>query len=260
MRELVKQIGFYWEGFSSDIKSLINNCPICTSTKNLTKIKTPIKQIIDEGPHFRYEADLWHLDEVLKLNNEYNYCLDIIDHFSKFLRCYLLTDKTMTLVCWKIKYHIFNYGKCKLFQCDNGREFKNRELKIFLENEGIDLIFSRVRHPQTKGCVEATHKIVRKNLLRDYNIKKDNFNIDISLTEFIIYYNNTLNNVTKRIPIEIKDIDDPEEISEINRNIIKSMLRKIKTVSNVDKDDALLLTTNIKIESTVIKLKYKKKK
>lgn len=78
--------------------------------------------------------------------------------------------------------------------------------------------------------------------------------------EIIIFFNNTLNNVTKRIPIEIKDIDDPEEIAEINRNIIKSMSRKLNTVSNFDKDDVLLLTTNIKIESNVIKLKYKKKK
>ena len=108
MRDLVKSSGFYWEGFTSDIKSLIKNCPICTSTKNLTKIKTPIKQIIDDGPHFRYEADIRYLDEVLKLNNEYNYCLDIIDHFSKFLGCYLLTYKTMNLVCSKIKYHLFN--------------------------------------------------------------------------------------------------------------------------------------------------------
>ena len=77
--------------------------------------------------------------EVLNLNNEYNYCLDIIDHFSKILGCYLLKDKTMTLVGSKIKYHLFNYGKYKSFQWDNGAEFKKREL---------DFNFTRVRHPR----------------------------------------------------------------------------------------------------------------
>lgn len=147
-----------------------------------------------------------------------------------------------------------------MFQCDNGTEFKNRELKIFLENEGIDLIFSRVRHPETNGCVEAIHKIVRKNLLRDYHIKKAKFNIEISLTKFILFYNNTLNNVTKRIPSDIKDVDEPDEIAEINRNIIKSMSRKLNTGSNVDKDDFLLLNSKIKLEKNVIILKNKYKK
>ena len=172
---------------------------------------------------------------------------------------YLLTDKTMTLVCSKIKYHLFNYGKCKLFQCNNGTEFKNRELKIFLWNEGIDLIFPRVRHPQTNGCVEAIQRIIRKNFLRDYEIKLAKFHIEISLRIYYIF-NNTLINITKRILSKIKDIDDQEEMAEINQNITKFISRKLNTISNVDKDDVLLLTTNIKIESNVIKLKYKKKK
>ena len=26
----------------------------------------PLKQILDEGPHYRYEADIWNLDKELK--------------------------------------------------------------------------------------------------------------------------------------------------------------------------------------------------
>ena len=104
----------------------------------------PLKQIIDEGPHYRYQADIWYLDEDLKYNNNYEYCLDIIDHFSKWLSCYLLTDKTMVNVVSKIKMYILNFGKCKIFQTDNGAEFKNAELKTFLDNEGIKLIFSKL--------------------------------------------------------------------------------------------------------------------
>ena len=58
------------------------------------------------------------------------------------LGSYLLIDKTMELVISKIKYHILLYGKCKILECNNGTEFKNRELKVFTENEGIELIFS----------------------------------------------------------------------------------------------------------------------
>ena len=85
---------------------------------------------------------------------------------------YLLLNKTMTTVLSKIKLHFFNYGACRIYQCDNGKEFKNRELKVYLENENIKLVFSRVKHPQTNGCIESSHKIVKKYLLNENTYQK----------------------------------------------------------------------------------------
>jgi hypothetical protein len=150
-----------------------------------------------------------------------------------------------------------NYGKCKIFQTDNGTEFKNAELKTFLANEGIKQIFSRVYHPQSNGAVEAVHKDVRKYLITEYNKKKKKFNIEISLEEFIIYHNNNIHSSTKRKPIDIKDLDDLDEIDEINMNIIKSMSRKIKDEINIKEDDLLLLTDNIIVNKNNIKIRYK---
>jgi len=62
------------------------------------RIKMHIKQIKNEGPLFRYETDIWCFDNQLKTNNNHEYCFDIIEYFSKWLYCYLLTDKTMMLV------------------------------------------------------------------------------------------------------------------------------------------------------------------
>ena len=197
MQNLIINEGFYWENFSSDIKSIIKACPICTSNIH-NKIKMPIKLIEDFGPHYRYICDIWYLDEDLKKNNDFKYCLDVIDHFSKFLYSYLLKDKSMESVLSKIKIHFFNHGKCKFFQTDNGSEFKNRELKIYLENENICQIFSSIRHPQTNGCVEATHKTVRSNLLKKLKVQKNNFDIEIALTDFLIMYNNSVHSSTKK--------------------------------------------------------------
>ena len=80
------------------------------------------------------------------------------------------------------------------------------------------------------------------------------------MSEFIIFFNNSLNAVTQRIENHIKDLDDEEEINEINRNIIKSMPRKIKIEPNICKDDYLLLINNIKVEKDIIKELYKNKK
>ena len=44
----------------------------------------------------------------------------------------------------------------KIFQTDNGTEFKNNELKIYFENEGIKYLFLRA---QSQSSVEAVHNI-----------------------------------------------------------------------------------------------------
>ena len=92
------------------------------------------------------------------------------------------------------------------------------------------------------------------------HIKKNNFDIDIAISEFIIFYNNSFNNVTKRIPIDIKDLTNVEEITEINKNIIKSMSRKLKFEQNVFEKDYLLLNDNIKLNNNVININYRKRK
>ena len=69
----------------------------------------PLKLIIDEGPHYRYEADIWYLDKELKTNNNYEYCLDIIDHFSKLCKSYLLKNKEAFGILQYVKNFISIY-------------------------------------------------------------------------------------------------------------------------------------------------------
>jgi hypothetical protein len=54
MKELIIENGYYWEGYSQDIINFMKSCPICHPQRIHKKINMPIKQIIDEGPHYRY--------------------------------------------------------------------------------------------------------------------------------------------------------------------------------------------------------------
>ena len=54
----------------------------------------PKKLIIEEGPYFRYQMDIWYLPKDIAEASNYNYVLDIIDHFSKWLFSYPLKEKT----------------------------------------------------------------------------------------------------------------------------------------------------------------------
>ena len=157
----VIKLGFFWFGFSEDINKYIKNCGKFYSEAKIEKLPTKPKIIITKGPHIRYQTDIWYLPKILKTNNQYLYCLDIIDHFSKWSQSYLLKNKESDLVVSKIKSFINVNGPYSIFQTDNGLEFNNANLKIFLENLNINYILSAPYHPQSNGCCEALHKQIK---------------------------------------------------------------------------------------------------
>jgi len=53
--------------------------------KKGTVIKPKSKVIITKGPLERLVADGWELDEELKTITGFNWVIDLIDHFSKFI-------------------------------------------------------------------------------------------------------------------------------------------------------------------------------
>ena len=73
----------------------------------------------------------------------------MVDHFSKWTQSFLLKNKKSELIFSKIKTFINVNVPCKLFQTDNGSEFNNNILKIYLENLNIKYIRSAPYHPQS---------------------------------------------------------------------------------------------------------------
>ena len=78
-----------------DIQDIINTCPYCTNSTKFKKLKKRNKIIIENGPHYRYVADLWNLPKDIADSSEYKYVLDIVDHFSKWDYGYPLKSKSV---------------------------------------------------------------------------------------------------------------------------------------------------------------------
>ena len=154
----------------------------------------------------------------------------------------------MKLVLSKIKLFIDNNGKCKIFQSDNGKEFYNAELKIFCENNDINFIKSSPYHPQTNGQVEAIHKQESEFLFKQKKLLKNNFDLEISLEEFIVYHNSKKNSITKFTLLDIRDVEKLETIDTVTTNIISSLYKKIYKNDNLRKGCYVLLSN--KIEKT----------
>jgi len=67
-----------------------------------------------------------------------------------------------------LKNFIENYGCPNEFSPDNEREFVNKNITEFAEDNNIILVRGRPYHPKSQGTVERLHSTIRKSLLAIY--------------------------------------------------------------------------------------------
>ena len=128
------------------------------------------------------------------------------------------------------------FGKPKIFQSDNGTEYKNTLINNYLTTNNINHIYSSPRHPQSNGVVEVVHKEVRKNIF--YHINKINNDIDFKniLLDCVEIHNNNIHSVTGFKPSFLINHQD-QEIYDI---VIDNIKKTNKILEKDEKDYSLL--------------------
>ena len=122
------------------------------------------------------------------------------------------------------------------------------------------MIHSSPYHPQTNGTVEVTHKEIQKYIFNEFIKNKNNFKIDDALFNIIKIHNNKIHTTTKRIPKDIRDLSDENEINIIKKEIINTLEKKNKYKDITEYDKLYVIDeTNVIISNNKI-LKNKKKK
>ncbi|GJT24964.1 putative ribonuclease H-like domain-containing protein [Tanacetum coccineum] len=89
------------------------------------------------------------------------YCLVVTDDFSRFTWVFFLATKDETsgiLKSFITGIENLVDHKVKVIRCDNGTEFKNREMNQFYEMKGILRQFSVARTPQQNGVAERRNR------------------------------------------------------------------------------------------------------
>ncbi|GJU93998.1 putative ribonuclease H-like domain-containing protein [Tanacetum coccineum] len=90
------------------------------------------------------------------------YCLVVTDDYSRFTWVFFLATKDETSGILKSFItgieNLVDY-KVKVIRCDNGTEFKNREMNQFCEMKGILRQFSVARTPQQNGVVMTSNNV-----------------------------------------------------------------------------------------------------
>jgi hypothetical protein len=102
------------------------------------------------------------------------YCLVIVDDYSRFTWLFFLQEKSQTQETLKKFFRRAQneFGlRTKKIRNDNGTEFKNSQIEGFLEEEGIKHVFSSPYTPQQNSVVERNNRTLldmERTMLDEY--------------------------------------------------------------------------------------------
>ncbi|GKC48355.1 putative ribonuclease H-like domain-containing protein [Tanacetum coccineum] len=143
-------------------KSFENNlkCAACLKGKqHKASCKTKLVSSITKPLHTLH-MDLFGPTSVSSLNHKW-YCLVMTDDFSRFTWTFFLKSKDETSSIFRnfiTEIENIKDLKVKIIRCDNGGEFRNREINEFCSKKGIKREFSNARTPQQNGVAERRNR------------------------------------------------------------------------------------------------------
>ena len=139
-----------------------------------------------------------HLDLFEYTNdNSKNTILVGVDKATKWIWAQAINSKLAYHVADKIKNMIIPFGIPKLFVCDSGKEFKNRELISMVEQLNSNIHFTTVGRHQSNGQVERANRTLKDWMPKGIVDKNED------LCKCVLTYNNIVNDVTKFTPMEL---------------------------------------------------------
>nr|GEV98005.1 putative ribonuclease H-like domain-containing protein [Tanacetum cinerariifolium] len=137
-----------------------HTCVACLKgKKHKASCKTKLVNSVSKPLHTLH-MNLFGPIYVSSLNHKW-YCLVVTDDFSRFTWTFFLRTKDDTssfLRNFITEIENLKDLKVKIIRCDNGREFKNKEMNEFCTKKGIRREFSNARTPQQSGVAERRNK------------------------------------------------------------------------------------------------------
>jgi transposase InsO family protein len=135
-------------------------CSACQVGKQVG-VHHPHKNIITtDRPLELLHMDLFGLIAYISIGGS-KYCLVIVDNYSRFTWVFFLQEKSQTQETLKrfLRQAQNEFGlRIKKIRRDNRTEFKNSQIKGFLQEEGIKHEFSSPYTPQQNGVVERKNR------------------------------------------------------------------------------------------------------
>ncbi|GJW62700.1 putative ribonuclease H-like domain-containing protein [Tanacetum coccineum] len=158
MNKLVK--GNLVRGLPSKLFEIHQTCVACQKGKqHRASCKSKTVSSISQPLHMLH-MDLFGPTFVKSLMKKM-YCLVVTDDYSRFSWVFFLATKDETsgiLKSFITGVENLIDQRVKVIRCDNGTEFKNKEMNQFCERKGIKREFSVARTPQQNGVAERKNR------------------------------------------------------------------------------------------------------
>ena len=155
---------YFWPGMNKSVKNWAKHCIDCQQSKISRHVKN--KPGSFKAPESRF--DQIHIDIIgpMPTSNGYNYCLTLIDRFSRWPEAFPITDTTAETVS-KALYEgwICRYGTPLVLTTDQGSQFESLLFNALLKFAGCERIRTTAYHPAANGLVERLHRTMKGALM-----------------------------------------------------------------------------------------------
>lgn len=151
------------------------------------KLKFSRRKVLTRGLKYQYQADLVDYSALKRDNSGYTFLLTVIDCFSRFALAIPLKSKQGEEVLRGLKRAFTEMGKPAKFQTDHGKEFYNRHVSQFLQDQGV-VHFSTEQELKAQ-IAERFNRTLRETLKQSMAERQSLRYID-ALPDFLYGYNN----------------------------------------------------------------------
>jgi hypothetical protein len=159
--------------------------------------------IIVETIDQQWEADLVDMQEFKNKNKGFNYILTVIDVLSKYAWAIPLKDKRGVSIVKAFELIINDKRTPVFLRTDQGKEFLNKDFKLFLKNYDIRHFTSK-DHVIKCAIVERFNRTLKGRMFKYFTSKGTRVWYNI-IEDLISAYNNTKHRSIKMTPVQAID-------------------------------------------------------
>ncbi|CAB0044371.1 unnamed protein product, partial [Trichogramma brassicae] len=154
---------FYWPNLIKQVSKILKTCDSCQRNKVCTQpINGPTQPMLPTRPNELLSIDF--IGPFPAGIRDYRYVLVTIDVFTKLTQLYPIVNATCHITFNRIVDDYFKrFGKVEKIQSDRGSQFTSRTWQAAMKNQGVQVIFSAIRHPQS-NIVERYNKEIGRFL------------------------------------------------------------------------------------------------
>jgi ribonuclease HI/transposase InsO family protein len=158
------RLGFYWPTMMADAKDYVKRCDRCQ--KHAPVVRQPPEMLTSINSPLPFA--MWGMDILGPFpmaTAQRKFLIVAIDYFTKWIEAKPLAKITTKQVAQFLWENVMcRYGIPRVLVTDNGLQFNNKEFRDYCEENGINLRFTSVAHPQANGQAEVANRIILDGL------------------------------------------------------------------------------------------------